>query len=195
MGLTIYYGGRFKEDAVLLEMIEEVVDIAEVNEWNYTVFEREFDPLISGNKISNKNIYGICFSPPNCEPVCLTFECTGKMCSPFSINDKYCSQEEQEGLYSMSTKTQYAGFEVHAIIIRLFKHLSEKYLENFVLHDESQFWEDDNELKSKEIFERYDNLMNSFEISLKEIKMKENETLEESIRRISDQIKSRKDKK
>lgn len=195
MGLTIYYGGRFKEDAVLLEMIEEVVDIAEVNEWNYTVFEREFDPLISGKKISNKNIYGICLSPPNCEPVYLTFECTRKMCNPFSINDKDCSQEEQEGLYSMSTKTQYAGFEVHAIIIRLFKHLSEKYLENFVLYDESQFWEHNNELKSRDIFERYDNLMDTFEKSLKEIRIEKNESLEELIMRISEQIKSRNDRK
>jgi hypothetical protein len=194
MGLTIHYAGRFKKEAVLAEMIEEVIDVAEVNHWNYTVFNKEFDSLVLSKNTSSNYIYGVCFSPPNCEPVCLTFGSNGKMCSPFWLNQTDNLPEDRAGSCRISTKTQFAGFEVHAIIIRLFRHLSEKYFENFELYDEGQFWEFNNEMKSKEIFERYDNVMNTLADALKEIQIEKDEPLEEYIMRISEQIKSRKDK-
>jgi hypothetical protein len=194
MGLTIHYRGRIREDAKLMEMIEEVTDVAEVNGWNYTVFEREVNSLVFSNNTADNNIYGVCFSPPNCEPVCFTFRSNGRMYSPFCVNYTDNLTEDHESSYWISTKTQFAGFYVHAIIIRLFRHLSEKYLESFELYDEGQFWEFNNEIKSKEIFERYDNVMNTLADALKEIQIEEDEPLEEYIKRISEQIKSRKDK-
>jgi len=194
MGLTIHYRGRFREDAKLMEMVEEVIDVAEVNGWSYNVFEKEFNSTDFCNKTSDKNIHGVCFSPPNCEPVCLTFRSNRKMCSPFWIDHTDNLTEDQESSYWIFTKTQFAGFEVHAIIIRLFRHLSEKYLESFELYDEGQFWEFNNEIKSKEIFERYDKVMNTLADALKEIQIEEDEPLEEYIKRISEQTKLRKDK-
>ena len=42
MGITIHYRGRFNKDAFLSQMVHEVKDIAEVCEWDYTVFNEEF---------------------------------------------------------------------------------------------------------------------------------------------------------
>ena len=63
MGLTIHYQGQFKEGTSLRSMIEEVKDIAEVNDCRYQIFETEF-PENSFNKPARPNeIYGISFTP------------------------------------------------------------------------------------------------------------------------------------
>lgn len=73
MGITIHYSGRLKEAEILPALIEEVKDIAQANHWKYHIFET----LIAADKFGaekyDNNIYGILFSPPESEPVWLTF--------------------------------------------------------------------------------------------------------------------------
>ena len=195
MGLTIRYSGKFREDVVLPDLIEEVVDVAKAHGWDYSIFEKKFDPEMFGKDCVDMKLYGICFSPPKCEPVCFTFRSNGRMCCIDPLSDTNNVEEDKEYLYTIFTKTQYAGFEVHKIIIRLFRHLSEKYLADFRMHDESEYWEYNDELKSNEAFTRFDGLMNQFAESLKRFSMAENESVEEYVNRIATLIKDKENKK
>ena len=93
-------------------MIEEVKDIAGIYKWQYTVYEKEFPTQDRGRVNYDQNIYGISFTPPDCETVCLCFLSNGKMSSPshlkFYGNNK--NKEEAGYLYMLSVKTQYAGY-------------------------------------------------------------------------------------
>jgi len=42
MGLTIHYHGRFRRNGLLPEMIDEIRDFAEIQKWDYHVFEHDF---------------------------------------------------------------------------------------------------------------------------------------------------------
>ncbi len=102
-------------------MIKEVKDIVEIFKWQYYVYEEEFPADSIGKAVYNQNIYGISFTPPGCETVYLCFLSNGKMSSATNLqlygNSK--NKEEAEYLYMLSTKTQYAGIEIHKLVIRL----------------------------------------------------------------------------
>ena len=115
MGLSIHYQGNFKNAKKLQLMIEEVVTIAKANNWDYFIFENEF-PNASFTPIPEKeNLYGICISPPGCEMVSFSFLSNGKMCGAekLQFNKHLENLEEDENLYYLHTKTQYAGIEIH----------------------------------------------------------------------------------
>jgi hypothetical protein len=81
MGLSIHYTGAFKKGASLSDMIEEVRDIAETFHWKYKVYESSFPDNTYGNTDYDDNIYGISFTPPDCETVTIAFLSNGKMSS------------------------------------------------------------------------------------------------------------------
>ena len=60
----------------------------------------------------------------------------------------------------LSTKTQFAGYKNHILVVELMKHLSKKYLSEFKMTDEGEYWETENEELLKENFKRYEGLMN-----------------------------------
>ena len=185
MGLTIYYNGTFKKTASLPEMIEEVKDIATVHQWKYHVFEKEFPRNSLGKKNFNKDIYGILFSPPMCEPVLFCFLSNGKMANPFMMEFwlKSKKKKDKDLLFGNFTKTQYAGVEVHIIIIGLFRYLSKKYLKNFSMIDEGKFWETNDEELLRKTFKEWSALIDGFANTLETIKIKKGESIEGTIRR------------
>lgn len=73
MGLSFHYSGSFNAEASLPAMIKEVKDIVEIFKWQYYVYEEEFPTYSMGKAGYNQNIYGISFTPPNCETVFLCF--------------------------------------------------------------------------------------------------------------------------
>ncbi len=81
MGLSIHYSGSFNAKTSLQEMIKEVKDIVEIYKWQYTVYEDVFPENSLGKAEYNQNIYGISFTPPECETVSLCFLSNGKMIS------------------------------------------------------------------------------------------------------------------
>ena len=190
MGLSIYYKGRFRKDASLSEMIDEVRDIAEINKWKYHIFETEFDPDVLGKDTFDQNIYGICFSPPKCEPIELTFLSNGIMSDPVSLEFYDNSKDKEIYLYTICSKTQYAGFQVHKIIIDLFRYLSQKYFQEFKLTDESQYWETGDEIVLRQNFKRYNDMMDQFSDALENIPVKENESTESYIERVAKMIQA-----
>lgn len=188
MGLCIHYQGNFKNAKNLPSMIEEIVDIAKTNNWNYFIFENEFPNGAFSSKPDKEKLYGICLSPPECEIVSFSFLSNGKMCGveKLQINKHLNNLEEDKNLYYLHTKTQYAGIEIHKKIILLFDYLNITYFENFKLYDEGQFWETRDEKLLKTIFDRYTNLIKSFQSSLEIIPINEGESAEDYILRMAE---------
>lgn len=139
-------------------MIEEVKDIARVNQWKYTVYEKEFSTADFGKDNYKEKIFGISFSPQQCEPVYLCFLSNGRMSSPSSLQmfGRSSDQEERKYLYMLSVKTQFAGIDTHKRIIDLFKYLNGKYFSELKVNDEGQYWETGDDELLEKIFRRYD---------------------------------------
>ena len=89
MGISIHYSGRIADKHLLPQLIEEVQEIATVQAWKYTVYEREFtscnenDPLSDALTEENHDgkLYGIDFTPDGSETVALCFLSNGRMSS------------------------------------------------------------------------------------------------------------------
>ncbi len=191
MGLTIHYSGRFNEYASLSEMIEEVKDIAEIYNWKYHIFEQNFSIDEIGKTDYTNKIYGICFTPPECETVNLCFLSNGRMSSTPNLKFFGNSTDEdyQKYLYMLSVKTQFAGSATHKLIVHLLKYLNKKYFSEFKVIDEGNYWDTDDEKLLEETFKKYNNLLDSFGAALENIPLKSGETFEEYFKRIMQIIK------
>ena len=190
MGLSIHYSGTFNPAASLSSMIEEVKDIAELYKWKYKVFENKFTSDSSGRGEYTQEVYGICFTPPKCETVWLSFLSNGKMSSPVHLEffGKSESKEEEPYLYMLSTKTQYAGAEIHKLIIHLFKYLEGKYLQQFTVMDEGHYWETGDEKLLLDTFKECTELIEQFGSSLEIYPMNKDESFESYFERLMIQI-------
>jgi hypothetical protein len=178
MGLSIHYGGSFRVDTSLPAMIEEVKDIAQIYDWKYNIYNSYFPKNTFGKREYNGELYGISFIPPNCETISLTFLSNGKLCCSarlqfFSNSD---NENDKQYLYTISTKTQYAGSTNHKIIIQLLKYLSKKYFQNFELTDEGAYWETEDEAILENNFKAYNDLIDGFSNSIKNYPIHTSET-------------------
>ena len=191
MGLSIHYNGKFNKNANLADLITEVKEIAEVFKWNYELYHEEF-PYDSKDESSyDGNIYGISFSPPECEAIFICFLSNYRMSSHIHLKFHGNSelQTESDLLYMLATKTQYAGSAVHKIIIELFRYLNKRgYFSELNLIDEGEYWEtgDDKILEHK--FKQYNDLMDSFSLAVNTIPLEPGETYENYFIRIANRI-------
>ena len=96
MGLTFHYNGRFKKNASLKEMVNEVKDIIEIYKWDYYVFGESFPEDGFNKKGHDNKMYGICFTPPECETVWLSFLSNGRMSSPANLQFYGNSKDKKE---------------------------------------------------------------------------------------------------
>ncbi len=190
MGLSFHYSGRIAKPELLHELIKEIQDISNVYHWKYTIYESVFpeNSVLKANY--NKNIYGISFSPPNCEPIFISFLSTGRMSSPSHLTffGKTKVQTESEYLYMISVKTQYAGVEIHQFIIQLFRYLSKKYFADFKLTDEGQYWETNNEDILRANFTKYAELITGFASAIECYPILADENIESYLERLLKQI-------
>jgi len=154
MGLTIHYNGRFKQGASLPDMIEEVKNVAEVHQWKYHIYDTDFPRDSLGKEEYNDRIYGIQFTPPECESVQFTFLSNGRMGSAFGLQcyGHDTTAKEHEYLYMLFTKTQFAGPEIHKFVVELFRYMQDKYFDEFNVMDEAEYWETNNEEKLHQLF-------------------------------------------
>lgn len=107
------------------------------------------------------------------------------------------SNDEQgkKYLYMLSVKTQFAGSTTHKLIVHLLKYLSKKYLYEFNVFDEGNYWETGDEVLLEQIFEKYNYLLNAVGDALESMPLKKGESFETYFSRIMKQINNRKDKK
>lgn len=192
MGLSIHYKGNFKPSASFADMIEEVRDIAAAHDWKYTIFKTEF-PKVYNKKTLYEDAYGICFSPPECEPVCLTFAANKKLVGiiQFSLYDQGYKDSISEFI---SVKTQFAGTQIHKLVIHILKYVSQKYLEDFELQDEGKYWETGDEKLLDQKFNFMNRLLNAVQNVLETKPMKNGETIEEYFQRVLKNIQQNKKK-
>lgn len=192
MGLSFHYKGKLKKPQSIKKMIEEVTDICKANKWQFFVLDDCFPENTFSAKPDRETLYGICFTPPKCETVDLTFLSNGSLCAiqNLELNKDLENLEDDIYLYYLSVKTQYCGAEIHKLLITLFDYLNKKYFEDFEFTDEGQYWETRDETLLKASFDRYTNLINGFESVLEHIPILENETLEEYILRMAVIVKN-----
>ncbi len=191
MGLSFHYKGKLKKPQSLKKIIEEVTDICNANKWRFNVLDESFLNDTFTIEPSKEIVYGICFTPPKCETVCVTFLSNGKLCALYSLElNKHLERlEDDKYLYYLSVKTQYCGPEIHKILISVFDYLNRNYFEDFEFIDEGQFWETRDEKLLEEIFNRYSNLINSYSSLLEHIPILEGETIETYILRMAEIVK------
>ncbi|MFV5693968.1 hypothetical protein ACM55G_00835 [Flavobacterium sp. LB3P122] len=185
MGLSFHYKGALKNPTLLKKMVEEVADISRANQWKFQVFEEAFPGHAFTIDSYDDSVYGICFNPPHCEVVCLTFLSNGKMCAYYNFESSKASINELDDTY-LSVKTQFAGPEIHKQLITIFDYLNKKYFENFDLTDEGNYWETKNDQLLEDTFEKYTNLINGFNSLLDTIPIGERETIEAYLIRIAE---------
>ncbi len=106
MGLSIHYKGSLKNAKDLQLLIEEVVDDAKVNNWDYFIFENEFENNSFSEIIDTENLFGIMISPPKSEPFCFSFLSNGRMSGLINFNVMQIDKVINEDLiYDLATKT------------------------------------------------------------------------------------------
>ena len=184
MGLTIHYCGKLRHPVDLPLLVAEAVDISESMHWAYEVIE----PL------PNVPVEGVLISPNGSEPLWLTFHEAGFMCNPLLYS--YVLEVEGKGIPAdaeqwLFTKTQYAGVEAHMALIKLMRHLSQKYFEKFEMYDESRYWETGDEDICRAKFGEYNRIMDIMAEALDKLELREDESAESLAARIENVLKKR----
>ena len=187
MGLSFHYKGKLRKPESLKKIIEDVTDIAKANLWGYHVFEKAFPNPVFSFDSNSDSVYGICFSPPNCDVVCITFLSNGEMCPFYNLELSKDADKEPDGVY-LSVKTQFAGPQIHKQLIVIFDYLNKHYFENFDLIDEGNYWETKNEQLLEDTFKKYTNLIEGFCSLLENIPIGENESIEDFLIRIAKMV-------
>ncbi len=170
MGLSLHYSGHLRTEEALPQLIEEVKDICEAQQFPFYIYEMDFPKHWFAMATHDNQLYGICFTPPGCETVSLTFLSNGKLISYFNWLLYTQSQGEDKSLLNgaVSVKTQYAGPVIHKLLVHLLDHLSKKYFRSFQVTDEGQYWETRNELLLDESFSRLSFLISGFASTLQQ---------------------------
>lgn len=192
MGICINYSGSFKKEASLKEFIEEVKDVAVANNWKHQIFNDTFDKDQLGLETFNlEEIYGIYITPPDCETVTLSFLSNGKMACLNGLEsyrqDKETNEYEnpESFLYWNSSKTQYAGYEVHKKLCAFFKYLAPKYFnDDFEVDDETNYYEHNNETKLIMEFDRSDAIISMFGSAFDVVKPQKGESIREFLEKV-----------
>ena len=186
MGLTIHYKGKLKRANDLKSLIDDIKDVAKVENWNYFVFEEQFENNSFTEIIDRENLYGIMITPPESEPFCISFLSNGRISSIINFNVMQMSEKINEDLlYDVATKTQNSGYQNHKKLILLLDFINNKYLKDFECKDEGYYWETRDEDLLKRTFEKYLNLIDSFSSSIEMIPRNEEENLEDYLKRLA----------
>ena len=195
MGLTIHYSGRITNKQKLSLLIEELEEISIVHGWKYHIFETEFPTGHYPDEVHDGNLYGICLIPPGSEPVTFAFLRNGRMCGPMQLScwGNSTDETERKYLYMNSTKTQYAGAEIHKMVIGVFRYVVSHYLSDFVMMDEAQFWETGDENLLIENFKRNTELINDFTEALCMNTKREDEDIDAYLERIIREFRGKRD--
>ncbi len=197
MGLTLHYNGRIADKNRLPQLIEELEEISKVHGWKYHIFGPLFPTNYFPDDVNDGNLYGISMNPPGSEPVAFSFTSNGRMCGPgqFSCWGNSTDETERKYLYMNSTKTQYAGSEIHKMVIGIFRYIVPRYLTDFKMIDESEFWETGDEKLLEYNFKRNTALIEGFRIALDQNHRREGEDIESYLERVIREFREKKDSK
>lgn len=193
MGLSFHYNGRIADKKLLPKLIDDLEDIAKLHKWKYEILDALFPEDEEQINDYNQNVYGICFTPPECETVFVSFLSNGRMSSPMLLDfwGKAENAPEKDYLYMLSVKTQYAGAEIHKLLMGIFHFLNKQYLADFELYDEGDYWETGDDTLLYKNFKQNAFLINSFKSALQSLPIQEAESPEDYIFRIIKDIQNK----
>ncbi len=191
MGLSIYYKGKLKSKEILTELMEELIEVAEVHQWDYDEFETDLKNSDFNSEEFDNDIYGIILGPPGCEPLCFTFLSNGNICSPFAL-EHYLETKDKSLLNQIFVKTQYAGPVIHQLVIHLLDYISTKYFLDFELSDETDYWKHRDAKILNEKFEEMNRILNYVIDNLNSANLKPGEDLEDYFKTLMSNFKDRK---
>jgi hypothetical protein len=150
MGITIHYRGRIKSIDLIRPLVDEVTDIAKTMKWKYNTrdedfavpYSAKFKHTAKGLSIGGSlSIKGISFQPhPSSEWFYLFFNKYRVLCDIMAYAFEGKARRKP---VSISTKTQFAGPDVHMTVVKLLKYLAHKYFSEFKVTDEGHFWDTD----------------------------------------------------
>jgi hypothetical protein len=222
MSFSINYSGRLSHASMLPQLVDEVEDICKVLGWKSNVFNTEYpsgeyiSPLEKGD-------FGIVFTPTDCEPISLVFDSEGRIYSPWlkkmfdgdsppkikvitvrlDLNDENPEPVISEGdsesfnveemIYQISTKTEFSNASDHIKLLELIRYLSEKYLAEFTLHDESEYWETRNPEKLEAKMTNVIDIIDKFHTMIENTPFSDHKDFIAFIKKLSQQLRDNKD--
>ncbi|MEI7504016.1 MAG: hypothetical protein WCJ61_12105 [Paludibacter sp.] len=191
MGLSFHYNGRIADKKLLPRIIEDLEDIAKLHKWKYKILNSEFPIEEVETDVHDQKVYGIFFTPPECETVFVSFLSNGRLSSPLLLEFWGDATDDPETgyLYMLSVKTQYAGPEIHKLLMGIFHYLNKEYFAEFKLHDEGDYWNTQDDALLLRNFNQNAFLIKSFKSVLKSLPIEEDEKPEDYISRIIKEIK------
>ena len=167
MAIKIEYRGKIKDIKLVNSLMDEVDEIGKTLGWKVKLAQ----PYSSRKKYKQYlDLFGISLTPPKSESIYFTFLQDGTLMTPTTILlDQVEEVLEEE--YQASTKTQFAGPDIHLAVIQLMKYVSKKYLEDFNVKDSTDYW-NTNEREDVEIaFEKVMLNLEQVEAAVKKIRL------------------------
>jgi len=134
----------------LNSVVDELKDISEIMNWKYSIMDEDWDNPMTAELLHHENrveitghlpLKGIRINPhPDCESFSILFDKDGYLQSILGmvLNQK---ENQRSGKDYISIKTQFAPPEIHSSIIKLLKHLKNKYIPDLKVIDEGSYWE------------------------------------------------------
>lgn len=169
MGLSFHYRGRLQEAKMLPKLITELEDICDILGWKSEVFKTifpkgAFDLPLDGDE------YGIVIFPEGTEPVGLVMDSHGRLINQWlrnmlsekgegeikvvtvkldlnqenpepEITEDFKSIDMEDMVFQVSVKNASNDTTTYIKVLELIRYLSEKYLTDFQMQDESSYWE------------------------------------------------------
>ncbi len=169
MGITLHYSGELRSPSLIPKITEEMRALSKESGWSFTNIGKDVFRLpgraplhIEGSLIAVH---------PEAEPFNLIFDQKGvlvsflyllansqensadaeKAQSPriFLLDSNGQASEVEDadekyhnvGLYTASTKTQFAGTGAHITLCKLLRYLQKKYFKRLSVNDEGTYWE------------------------------------------------------
>lgn len=172
MGLSIHYSGTVKDAALIPQLTEEVQDVCTVLGW----------PC---NPVNDGIVKGVSATPPECETLSLVFLPNGELVSRSKL------------LYNIhpatiiSVKTQFAGMDVHMTLVKLLKHLSQRYFAFFELYDEGGYWESMDEVTLAKKIGLYNKMLDAVQAAMMKFNAVAGETREGFVQRLEKFLQKR----
>lgn len=178
MGITIHYQGKLKSPELISEVCRELKKIAQSMDWEYTILDEDFNKPNTAKLEVRENGCHITGHLPlkgiqlnlhkGCPSFTLYFDANGILREVIQMVQQETGKEDMPAY--VSVKTQYAPPDIHIAIIKLLKHLQNKYFSELTVVDEGEYWETGNKSLLIEKMEFLADKIESFAQALSEIK-------------------------
>ncbi len=177
MGVTIHYKGRIRNLDLVEPLIAEMIDICNINKWQYTLFTppskelpEHIVKMIKHFKIPIPRLRGISFRIHEDSPIDLVFNQYGILRQPLS----FLSLEKSGAMkyHWNAADTQAAGADAHIQLINLLVYLQKKYFKTLEIRDEGGYYPEQDRAILEERFAFINNTMGTIRDLMDNIELK-----------------------